>query len=97
MINQLGYYLKANGAICKIKEIDKNDINRDNCYDDMGKAYYSDGRYYPDEKSERDIIAYIPPALQFEILRVIEAYHTTGSFKSVIENCYKNHLEKKGE
>ena len=97
MIEQLGYYLKANGAICKIKEIDKNDLHRDNCYDDVDKSYYPDGRYYSDEESSRDIIAYIPPALQFEILRIIEAYYTTDSFKSIIDNCYKNHLENKGE
>ena len=96
MINQLGYYLKANGTICKIKEISL-DIHTDNNYDTDNKSYYKDGSYYQDEVSDRDIIAYISPALQFEILRIIEAYHTTDSFKSMIDNCYKNHLEKKGE
>ena len=96
MINQLGYYLKANGTTCKIEQINEKEVGADNCYDDRHWAYYPDGRYYQDE-SDRDIIAYIPPALQFEILRIIEAYHTTESFKSMIDNCYKNHLEKKGE
>ena len=96
MINQVGYYLRANGTICKIKEINL-DIDGDYNYDETGRNYYPDGRYYSDETSDSDIIAYIPPALQFEILRVIEAYHTTASFKSMIDNCYKNHLEKKGE
>ena len=96
MINQLGYYLKANGAICKIEEV-SSDAYCDACYDDVHRSYYPDGSYYQDEKSDRDIIAYIPQALQFEILRIIEAYHTTDSFKSMINNCYKNHLEKKGE
>lgn len=96
MIEQLGYYLRANGTICKIKEINL-DIDGDYNYDDMNRAYYPDGRYYSDEVSEYDIIAYIPQALQFEILRIIEAYHTTDSFKSIIDNCYKNYLEKKGQ
>ena len=95
MIEQLGYYLKANGTICKIKEIDETEVGRDNCYDDMIRSYYSDGRYYPDEQSDRDIIAYIPPALHYEMLRVIEAYHTAYRFKTIIDTCYKNHLEKK--
>lgn len=94
MINQLGFYLKANGAVCKIEEVSSNE-EYDNCYADMGSSYYPNGNYYPDEQSPKDIIAYIPPALQFEILRIIEAYHTTDSFKTMIDNCYKNHLEKK--
>jgi len=97
MIEQLGYYLKANGAICKIESIDDTNEDMDECYDDMQRSYYPSGRYYPDEESKLDLIAYIPPALHFEILRVIEAYHTQDSFKSIIDTCYKNHLEKKKE
>ena len=98
MINQVGYYLKANGTICKIKELNSDENhNLDYNFDIDNRSYYPDGSYYQDEKSDRDIIAYISPELQFEILRVIEAYHTTASFKSMIDNCYKNHLEKKGE
>lgn len=93
MINQLGYYLKANGTICKIKEIN-SDTHLDYNFDTDSKSYYQDGSYYPDEASENDIIAYIPQALQFEILRVIEAYHTTDSFKSMIDNCYKKPFRK---
>jgi len=97
MIEELGYYLKANGAICKIESIDDINEDRDECYDDTKRSYYPSGRYYPDEESGLDIIAHIPPALHFEILRVIEAYHTQDSFKSIIDTCYKNHLEKKKE
>lgn len=97
MIEQLGYYLKANGTICKIESIDDTNEETDEYYDDMARSYYPSGRYFLDGECERDLIAHIPPALHFEVLRVIEAYHTQDSFKSIIDTCYKNHLEKKKE
>ena len=93
-IDELGFYLQASGSITKIIKIDEDDCEEDNCYTDMDRAFYEDGRYYHAGTSALDIIAHIPPALHYEILRVIEAYHQGGSFKSIIDNCYKNHIEK---
>jgi len=97
MIEETGFYLQATGQIIKIVEIDAEDRREDNRYDSEDRAYFPDGRYYLNEPDERDLIAYIPSALHFEILRIIEAYHTQDSFKSIIDTCYKNHLEKKKE
>ena len=93
-IDELGFYLQANGCITNIVEIDEDDTN-DGVYDNRQKAFYHNGQYYNDEQCSQDIIAHIPPALHYEILRIIEAYHQGGSFKEIIDNCYKNHLEKK--
>ena len=97
MIEETGFYLQATGQIIKIVEIDTNSTYIDNCYDMMYTQYYPNGSYEGCNAGERDLIAHIPPALHFEILRVIEAYHTQDSFKSIIDTCYKNHLEKKKE
>lgn len=97
MIEETGFYLQATGQIIKIVEINNKGIREDNSYDSEDMAYFPDGRYYPNKPDERDLIAHIPLSLHFEILRIIEAYHTQDSFKSIIDTCYKNHLEKKKE
>lgn len=97
MIEETGFYLQATGQIIKIVEIYEEATHGDNCYSISGTPYYPNGTYLGEGVHEKDLIAHIPPALHFEILRVIEAYHTQGSFKSIIDTCYKNHLEKKKE
>ena len=97
MIEETGFYLQDTGQIIKIVEIDNEADYEDNCYDATFTSYHPSGRYQEAKEGERDLIAHIPPALHFEILRVIEAYHTQDSFKSIIDTCYKNHLEKKKE
>ena len=58
-------------------------------------TYTMEGRRYENEPNELDIIATVPPQVMFEFYRILNQYHTCESFKTILDNCYKNHLEKK--
>ena len=85
------YYMTANGQIVLIEDFDDERMYPIRTTFDIG--YYENGNYR-DEEDPNDIIAHIPKALAFEIARITEAYHTSSSFKGIIENCYHNHLNK---
>lgn len=53
------------------------------------------GKRYESEESRDDVIAIVPPQVMFEFYRVLNQYYTSDSFKIILDNCYKNHLEKK--
>lgn len=85
------YYMTANGQIVLISEYDEDYFYPYRLA--QGGGYYENGNY-AEKQDHNDIIAHIPKALAFEIARITEAYHTSSSFKGIIENCYHNHLNK---
>ena len=88
------YLLTQNGEITKVYrnygEYDMYPIEASNM-----RTYTYEGRIYKNEyPNELDIIATIPPQVMFEFYRILNQYHTCDSFKTILDNCYKNHIEK---
>ena len=85
------YLLTQNGEITKV-----NVIRDDNTYsiDTSMNSYTLNGKKFVGEVTDEDIIATIPPQVMFEFYRILNQYHTCESFKTILDNCYKNHLEK---
>ena len=80
------FYLSASGEIIKINGSNKNlntflDIN-DNEYEVNGICV-GDMRLF-------DLIAHIPKALHFDIIKTIKAYHSNNRIKECIDNIYNN-------
>lgn len=87
------YLLTQSGEITKVY----HNYGEDDTYplETSITTYTLKGRRYEDEPDELDIIATVPPQVMFEFYRILNQYHTCDSFKTILDNCYKNHLEKK--
>ena len=86
------FYLSAGGEIVKIE--DKNS--------DTGlflatnlQLYYEDGSYTLNKQSIYDLIEHIPSPLRYELLRVINEYHTNKDFKINVDENFNNLGNKK--
>jgi hypothetical protein len=78
-------YLTASGDITRITSYDKED-----CFfnSTSGTEYNSYGHDIRDNASD-DLIAEIPESLHFELIRVINEYHTNHNFKFYIDKSFK--------
>ena len=87
------YYLNARGEVIKVIGVNSKDDEYP--VETKYKYHTETGRVYSDGEHPQDLIAHIPAPVMFEFLRIIEAYHQNDSFKTILENCYANHLAKK--
>ena len=86
------FLLTQSGEVCKVIDLYEGDTYP---IDTSSTTYNYEGRRYESKPNDLDIIATVPPAVMFEFYRILNQYHTCDSFKIILDNCYKNHIDKK--
>lgn len=75
------FYLSASGEIVNI-----NGKNEDMFLDTNSNGYFLNGNVRPRNKiSVYDLISHVPKQLHYELIRVVNEYHTNKDFKTMID------------